>query len=286
MSFVPLSRSQLRFIADEFWPGGGENDDGRDLTGVAKHEGVWREETLDADLIAEALHPADANYYDREGVADMDDEEFDAWLAEDDADEDDSISVNDQPLDEFLADFGDDSYREFDRRPRDEYDDLPDGEDGPDALELAITREVAIDPWCVVVPRRWNELAIQAMEQEVDEDMYGLDAQYCGLGMDPPRRNFCGLVATALERFERDGVRKQGVSAANAGGFRTKDDRRSVRPSLGPHWMYDPTTGYSGPNPRWNGRQRFDSWKRHRDRQSRLRQVSPLITDPAYRDAA
>lgn len=252
MSFVPLRMSQLEFIADEFWPGGGENDDGRDLTGVAKHEGVWREETLDADLIAEALHPADADYYDREGVADMDDEEFEHWLAEDDADEDDSISVNDEPLDEFLADYGDEAYREFDRRPRDEYDDLPDGEDGPDSLDLQ--RELAMAElqaeYREFQRQRWNE----------GDLVPGTHLEDDGIVPSGPG------VATALERFERDGIKQIGsrLAADMAAGWMAFERKSMMR--------------------RWNDTPK--PWKRQRQTQYRLRQICPRITDPACRDAA
>lgn len=248
MSFVPLNRSQLRFIADEFWPGGGENDDGRDLYGVAKHEGVWREETLDADLIAEALHPSDADYYVRNGVADMDDEEFEKWFDEDDADEDDSISVNDEPLDSFLGDHGDDPFGEFDRRPRDEYDDLPDGEDGPDSLDLAMAELQA--EYRELQRRRWNE-----------DDLVPNGAEFDGLVSS------CTSEASRdLARFERDGIKQIGsrLAADMAAGWMAFERKSMMR--------------------RWNDTPK--PWKRQRQTQYRLRQICPRITDPAYRNAA
>jgi hypothetical protein len=270
MSWSPTGRNRLQFVAEEFWPGGGENGDGRDLYGTAEHLGAWREETTEASLIAEALHPSDAEYLDR-----VSDEEFDRELDEMEAGTDsDHVFLNGRPIDE--------------------YDVLPDGEDGPDSLELAqrtiITREVAIDPWCVVVPRRWNEYLTQAIEREaaldLDEDEweYGSGPTLCACctgsvcrrqqRMDQLRRNPYGLAANALERFERDGVRKQSLSTERAKEFKPRDERRRTWPNIGPRWLYDPVTDRVWPSPRWNGRPRYDSWKRHRQTQYRTRDAA------------
>jgi len=270
MSFVPLSRTQLEFIAEEFWPGGGENGDGRDLYGVAEHHGVWREETTDADLIAEALHPSDADYYDRHRVDEMNDAEYDAWLAEDDADEEpgDVDPYDDrreaQPhaaldADWFCAEL----------EARDPHDDGPavaerfldDGEDEPNTL--ALTREIVIDPWCWIVPRRWNQ-----------DDLDG-----SGIVADTSAKPSGPGVASALARFARDGVTK--VSMRFGGGV--DDDRRrrhEHRPNIGRPSIYDIATNAKRS---WNGRQRFDSWKRHREAQYRLRHIDRTILDRAER---
>lgn len=254
MSFVPLSRSQLEFIAEEFWPGGGEDGDGRDLYGVAKHHGVWREETSDADLIAEALHPADADYYDRHRVDEMDDERFEKWLAEDEEDNNHLDVLDAQWLAEARA-------ASEDADP----DDNLDGKNGPDTLDLVLTRQIAIDPWCVVVPRRWNEGDLVPGARLEDD------------GIVPSGPG----VATAIERFTQDGVRKQSLSAERATEFRHKDQRRRVR-RHGPWLHFDlASERLVMDNPSWNGRQRFDSWKRHREAQYRTRHIDPRILDRA-----
>lgn len=249
MSFVPLSRSQLRFIAEEFWPGGGENGDGRDLYGVAEHHEAWREETMDADLIAEALHPSDAAYKDR-----CMEEEVDRELETLDVDPDDSIRVNGQPLEEVVD--------EYDGDPRPPLD----SKDGPDTLELAMAELQA--EYRELQRMRWNEGDIV-----------------------PDGSEFVSVSCTSeasrdLARFECDGVRKVSLSASRAEEFRPRDYRRREWPNIGPRWTCDPTTGHFRPNPRWNGRRRYDSWKRHREAQYRPRQICPRITDRAYRDAA
>lgn len=285
MSFVPLSRSQLAFIAEEFWAGGGENGDGRDLYGVAKHEGVWRAETTDADLIAEALHPSDADYYDRHRVDEMNDEEFEKWLAEDDADENDTISVDGQPLDEFLADSGDDPYRESDRQPRDEYGDLPDGDDGPDTLEVVIARSER----SIQLQRELAMAELQAEYRETQRRRWNEDELLERVDSKSDRTTPVGPgVAAALERFTQDGITKIGMRYGIGEFGRYRDIRRHERPqsSIRP-LTYDFESDQIVPsNPRWNGRRRFDTWKRHREAQYRTRQISPRITDPAYRDAA
>lgn len=209
-SWHPTGRNRLQFIADEFWPGGGENGDGRDLYGVAEYYEAWREETTDADLIAEALHPSDADYFDRVG-----EDEFDRELDEMETEADATISVDGQPLDE--------------------YDDLPDGDDGPDTLELVLTRQIAIDPWCVIVPRHWNELDLVPNDYLEDG------------GVVPSGPG----VATALARFERDGIRQIGSrkafviqSALDLDELRTKSRDLCGAPN---------------------------SWKRHREAQYRPR---------------
>lgn len=245
-SWHPTGRNGLQFVAEEFWPGGGENGDGRDLYGVAKHEGVWREETTDADLVAEALHPSDADYFTRVG-----EEEFDRELNEMETEADPTISVDGQPLDEFLADFGDDSYREFDRRPRDEYDDLPDGEDGPDTFELAMAELQA--EYRELQRLRWNEG----------------DVEDGGVVPSGP-----GVAAT-LERFEQDGITKIGMRHGIGSVGERRDRRRECHPNIGkPYSAMDAER-----KKHWNGRQRYDSWKRHREAQYRTRHIDPRILD-------
>ncbi|MBI4434846.1 hypothetical protein HY635_03490 [Candidatus Uhrbacteria bacterium] len=269
MSFVPLSRSQLEFIAEEFWPGGGENDDGRDLYGVAKHHGVWVEKTTDADLIAEAMHPADADYYDRHRVDEMSDEEYERFCDEDESDVDgEHISVNGESFEDWLWEREEQDVRvgpePEDVGGDDPYGDL-DGEDGPDTLELALTRQIAIDPWCVVVPRRWNE------NQLLNNEGAGEELEDIGAKPVTP------TVASALERFERDGIRQIASRRAARAEYgwcvrELRDKRRRWGPNIGPHYWFDPVR-----KARYQGRGRGDSWKRHRDAQYRPVLVNTCI---------
>lgn len=198
MSFVPLSRSRLDFVAEEFWPGGGENDDGRDLYGVAEYRRTWREETTEADLIAAALYE-DTEYIDRIGL-----EEFDHELETLEVDPDDSIRVNGQPLEEVV----------------DEYDEL-DGEDGPGTIELQ--RELAMAELQIeyreVSRQRWNEREIS-------------DAVAASEPVRPtPSGPITPSVASALNRFERDGIRQIGSRRAvsEASGLESWYECRRVR---------------------------------------------------------
>ncbi len=241
MSWYPLSRSQLEFIADEFWPGGGENGDGRDLYGVAKYEGKWVEETTDADLIAEALHPSDADYYTRHRVWEMDDEAYERFCEEDESDEDGHhISVNGGSFDDWLLEQEEQGVRV--------------------GLELqAEYRELQ--------RQRWNEAHVA--EAAVSE-------------FDGVASSMTSEAARDLERFERDGVRQissRQAARAEYGSYfcRCRDDRRRVgrwRPTV-----WDPERGLSVQDPRYQGRGRGDSWKRHRAAQYRPVLVSPRVTD-------
>ncbi|MDP3775484.1 MAG: hypothetical protein Q8Q85_14590 [Gemmatimonadales bacterium] len=282
MSFTPLKRSQLEFIAEEFWPGGGENDDGRDLYGVAKHHGVWREETTDADLIAEALHPSDADYYDRHRVDNMNDEEFEAWLAEDDADEEadmDDYTIDGRPMAMVYAE--DQAALELHINPHHGLNDsefmalVEAGVDLNDAYETA-SRELQ------------RELAMAELQAEYRESQRlrwnEFDIADAVSASNPVRPTPSGLVtpsvASALERFERDGVTKVSMCVTDQKkDERPKDSRR--REARRRPMVWDPERGLLVPKPKYQSRVRFDSWKRHRSAQYRPVLMSPRIMDRA-----
>lgn len=101
-SWHPTGRNRLGFVAKEYWPGGGEYGDGRDLYGVAECRPPLREETTEADEIAATLHPSDADYFDHMG-----EDEFDRELDDMETGADITISVNGEPLEEVLDALGD-----------------------------------------------------------------------------------------------------------------------------------------------------------------------------------
>ncbi|MDO8621805.1 MAG: hypothetical protein Q7R80_01075 [bacterium] len=287
MSWSPTGRNRLQFVAEMFWPGGGENGDGRDLYGVAEHHGVWREETTDADLIAEALHPSDADYYDRHRVDEMNDEEFEQFCAEDESDEEgdmDDYTIEGRPMAMVYAEdeaalglhinpydsLNDSQFMALVESRRLGYDDLPDGEDEPDTIELQ--REIAMlelqAEYRESQRRRWNE----------DDVADAVRAS------NPVRPTLSGPitpgVASALDRFERDGVTKVSMRVANEKQEeRPKDSRR--RKARRRPMVWDPERGLLVPKPKYQSRVRFDSWKRHREAQYRPVLMSPRIMDRA-----